>query len=250
MRGRDTSFGLSANALKTIAIVAMLIDHLAHALVAPGSFAYVAMRFVGRQTAPIMFYFIAEGYRHTRDKNKYSLRLAVFATISYLPFVWFMTGGLPDSQSFLRLNVMYTLLIAYLALRAYKEIENKLLRLLAVFALAALSLPGDWSYLAVLYVLAFAHFEGDFKRQVIAFFVVTVVTGAEDYVYLLYRLIAGLPLPDSALAVALINLGRFLPIGLLYFYNGSKGRGGAWAKWAFYAFYPLHLILLSALALR
>jgi hypothetical protein len=33
---------------------------------------------------------------------------------------------------------------------------------------------------------------------------------------------------------------------LMFFYNGGKGRGGAFVKWAFYAFYPVHIAALAA----
>ena len=245
------AFGLSANGLKAIAIVAMLIDHIAHALIAHDTaqslVIYGVMRFIGRMTAPIMFYFIVEGYHYTRDKNRYTLRLAVFAAVSYLPFVWFMTGGLPSGATFLKLNVIYTLLIGFLALRAFREIKNPLASIAVLAALVVLSIPGDWTYMAVYYILAFEFFRGNFKRQAIAYVVITAATGADQFFYPLYSLITSRPMSDMNIANALINLGRFLPIGLLYFYNGKKGAGGKLAQWGFYVFYPLHLIILCAI---
>lgn len=244
--------GLSANALKAIAVAAMFIDHAAHALVAPTTpqnlIIYGIMRFIGRITAPVMFYFIAEGYHYTRDKNKYTLRLAVFAAISYLPFVFFISGGLPKGKDFFAFDVIYTLLIGLLALRAYREISNRWMRTIAIIGLIALSVPGDWGSLAVIYILAFDYFRGSFRNQALAYLVITALTGAADYLTPIYNALTGRFVGSQSVAMALINLGRFIPIGLLYFYNGKKGPGGKWAQWGFYIVYPLHLIALCIIA--
>ncbi len=239
-----TANGLTGNGLKIIAMITMLIDHTAVALPMPDFFVYGLMRFIGRIAAPILFFFVAEGYHHTGNKNKYLLRLAAFAVISYLPFIWFMTGGLPNSNNYLILNVIYTLFIGFLALRAKREISRQWLKTLTVFLLFLLSLPGDWSYLAVIYILAFDYYRGDFKKQAYAYTIITFISVAQDFLHPIAGLLDGQPLIAESLAVGIINLGRFLPIGLLYLYNGQKGSGGKWAQWGFYIFYPLHLILL------
>lgn len=61
--------GLNANQLKLIAIIAMTIDHLVWTLV-PGystEWWVILCHIIGRLTAPIMWYFIAEGYHYTRN---------------------------------------------------------------------------------------------------------------------------------------------------------------------------------------
>ena len=84
--------GMSSFALKTIAIIAMLIDHIAWAFVPTGTILGQIMHIIGRITAPIMCYFIAEGYYHTHNMKKYALRLAIFALISHIAYNYFMTG--------------------------------------------------------------------------------------------------------------------------------------------------------------
>ena len=94
---------LNANQIKLIAIIAMTIDHLTWAFF-PGLQAvwYVyALHIIGRLTAPIMWYFIAEGCYYTRNIRKYAGRLFVFAIISHfaynfafgIPFLPFSTGS-------------------------------------------------------------------------------------------------------------------------------------------------------------
>jgi len=157
--------GLSGNSLKLIAIVAMFIDHAAIAFVPLGTPLYILMRAIGRTAAPIMFFFIAEGYHHTHNINLYTLRLALFALISYLPFIYFRTGALPNANNFLNLNVIYTLFLGLLAVRARHEIKNTYIKWMAIALLLLVSVFGDWSFTAVLLILVFDFFRGNFKQQ-------------------------------------------------------------------------------------
>lgn len=78
----------NATQLKYIAIIAMTIDHLAW-LLYPGlvrEVVPVAMHIIGRLTAPIMWYFIAEGCYYTKNIKKYFLRLMGFAIVSHFAF--------------------------------------------------------------------------------------------------------------------------------------------------------------------
>ena len=116
--------GLNAWQLKLIAIVAMVIDHLAFSVVPDGTFLAVAMHFIGRITGPTMFYFAVEGYHHTRDLKRYILRLVIFAGISYFPFLLFHAGGDVGSLNPLRLNVIYTILLCSISIEAISAIRQ------------------------------------------------------------------------------------------------------------------------------
>lgn len=70
---------LNANQIKLIAIVAMTIDHLTWAIF-PGTQAvwYVfALHIIGRLTAPIMWFFLAEGCHYTHDMIDAGYEVAV-----------------------------------------------------------------------------------------------------------------------------------------------------------------------------
>ena len=72
---------LNANHLKMIAIVAMTIDHIADIIYPsfPANPVAIVMHMIGRLTAPIMWFFIAEGF------FKYELRAhACFCSIKYI----------------------------------------------------------------------------------------------------------------------------------------------------------------------
>ena len=83
--GLTTSrFTLNRNQLKYIVIAAMFIDHIAWAFVPTASLLGQVMHFFGRLTGPTMAYFIAEGYRYTRNVKKYAVRLGIFTLLLYV----------------------------------------------------------------------------------------------------------------------------------------------------------------------
>lgn len=92
----------SSNQLKLIAIAAMTLDHLAWTLF-PGydtRWFVILCHILGRLTAPIMWFFVAEGFYHTRNFRKYALRLFSLALLSHfaynfcfgIPFIPFQTS--------------------------------------------------------------------------------------------------------------------------------------------------------------
>ena len=100
-------FGLNSNMLKVIAIIAMTIDHLAWMGIETYAQAetpvQILLHIIGRLTAPIMLYFVAEGYHYTHDFNKYLRRMAMLAAVSHFAFCYFNMSG------FNPLNNLYVL---------------------------------------------------------------------------------------------------------------------------------------------
>ena len=72
----------SSNALKIIACVSMLIDHIGIVFVDNNLF----MRAVGRLAFPIFAFLLVQGLLHTSDVRRYLLRLSIFAVVSEIPF--------------------------------------------------------------------------------------------------------------------------------------------------------------------
>ena len=243
--------GLSANALKLIAIIAMLIDHIATVFLPYQSLPAVVMHFIGRITGPTMFFLVAEGYRHTRNVNRYTLRLAAFALVSYVPFIYCFTGALPGPGSFLQLNVIYTILLGLLAIRLRNEAGNIVVKIGGILVLLVLATAGDWGVLGILIMLAFDYFHGDFKNQAVAYCFVILCQGGllSALLYPAYCFLAQSPIDLAGIYWHYMSeMGMFIPIVLLHRYNGRRGNGGKFAKWGFYMFYPLHLLALGLIA--
>lgn len=80
-----TTFGL-----KLIALIAMLIDHIASAFGTEGwnllPINVTMLRYIGRISYPIFAFCIVNGWGHTRNKENYFQNLCVCAIISQIPF--------------------------------------------------------------------------------------------------------------------------------------------------------------------
>lgn len=237
--------GLTANALKYIAIAAMLIDHIAWCFVDTYSVLGQIMHVIGRLTAPIMCYFIAEGYHYTRNVKKYLLRLGIFAIISWAPFVFMELGLLPIGvrdgrfEIYPYQGVIYTFFLGLLALVViHSENLNKPAKVLLMIPILLLSFWGDWLFFAIVWIIIFDKYRGSFKKQMTGFAVTSVFV-------VLLPLLMGMTLADS-----LFQMGVLLAIVPLYFYNGKRGgseKFRTFNKWFFYVFYPLHMVILGVL---
>ena len=244
----DGSHGLSANSLKMIAALAMLIDHIAWCFVAKYSVLGQAMHIIGRLTAPIMCFFIAEGFYYTKNVKKYLLRLGIFAVISWFPYVFMEKGTFPfyiyAGQLYLNPNqsVIYTLFLGLLTLVIiHSEKLKKPLKIPLLVIVIALSFFGDWPIFAVVWIVIFDAFRGNFRRQAEFFAVSSVII-----LILYYGIMQKAPIIEY-----FFQFGVLLALVPLYFYNGKRGKDGKknwqFGKWFFYVFYPLHMLVLGIL---
>ncbi len=245
---------LTINMLKYIAIAAMVIDHTAAALVSNGSILYIIMRFIGRITGPVMFFAAAEGCHHTKNLNRYMGRLALFALISYVPFLYFLNGRILNIPNYLSFNVIYTIFIGVTAIRVNREISNPVIKIILFICLLIASIPGDWSIAGVLMILTFDCFYGNFKNQAVGYCLIVLYTSGILH-FITHSVIGFISTQRFSFNISdginsIINAGQFLPIILLYYYNNRKGRGGKFSKWYFYIFYPLHLLVFGLLRAR
>ena len=174
----SASKSLTSNSLKFIVIIAMLIDHIAWAFVPTISVLGQSMHIIGRTTAPIMCFFIAEGYHYTKDVKKYALRLGIFALISHFPFIYMEYGKLFIDTPYT--SVIYTLLLGLLALSVYYKIENTALKTLAIIIICIFASIGDWSIVAILWILNFSINRDNIKERNKWFIIINVSFIAVD----------------------------------------------------------------------
>lgn len=246
-QGRD----LSLSTLKYIAILAMLIDHIAYAFVQDGTPLAIGMHFIGRITGPVMFFSAVEGYHHTRSVSRYLTRLAAFALLSWIPFLLFCHGGSLAGEMLFRPNVIYTIFMGVLAVHIRRTMKHPAAKVLLILGLLILCVPADWGATGVVIILVFDFFYGDFKNQ--AFGYCLTVALDQGLLTMLLHPFFGL-FYEHAFAIDWEyysymgeNFGLLLPIALLALYRGRRGGGGAASKWFFYIFYPAHLLALGLL---
>lgn len=220
---------LTANKLKFIAASAMLFDHAAAVFVPHGTPLGMILRIPGRISAPIMCFMIAEGYGKTRDVKKYIARLLVFAAVSHVPYNLCFGYSLSPLEA---TSVMWSLALGLIALTAVKsESVHEYLKLPILCLCCLLSFTADWNYVAVLWIVMFGVFHGDFRRQAIGFCVIGAV----------FSLIPSFIRFGPS---RIFMIGSLLALPLLGTYRGERGRNTGFYKWFFYFFYPLHLLAL------
>ena len=234
---------LTGNGLKWIAIAAMTLDHLAWTLW-PGYDTRVwvlLLHVVGRLTAPIMWFLIAEGYHYTRDRKKYALRLFLFAVLSHFAYCFFNGNSfLPfaDGAVLNQTSVMWALFLSVAAMLLFDVPQEKLpqpAKLALFLVLCAAALPADWSCIAVLAVCCIASARGNFRKQMVYMMLCVV---CYSVVYCLFL----------DLVYGLLQFCVVLSVPVLALYNGKRGKGKG-SKWFFYWYYPLHLVFFGLVRL-
>lgn len=227
---------LSGSWLKLIALVSMLIDHTAFALlqgsetvlfrVAGRSLRlYSAMRLAGRLAFPLFAFLLVEGFLYTRDRKRYGIRMLLFALISELPWNLEHTGTWRcESQ-----NVFFTLLLGYLGLCVIQRLETAEGRARVQYALLLLGL-----------LLGSVLLRADY--------------GCSGFGFILTMyILRGTPICRAAVGCCFLSSRwqaglAFIPIA---FYNGKRGFiRGKTVQLLFYAVYPIHMLILYWIRLR
>ena len=121
---------LTANMLKIIAVAAMTLDHITWTLF-PGydqRIVILILHGIGRITMPIMCYFIAEGYYHTRNLKRYLGRLFIFSFISHFAYTFaFGISFIPFKTGiFNQTSVIWAMFWGLFALAAVKSDDGRL----------------------------------------------------------------------------------------------------------------------------
>ena len=243
--------GLNKSAIQYIAIIAMVLDHAAVFInYYP---AYFICHLFGRMTIVIMSFFVAEGYYKTSNVYKYIIRMGVFAAISQLPFYLFEIGakGMPDSLYHfitgcaMNRNVIFTLFTGLCLLTVLKAENVKLLiKLIACAGAIYITRCSDWKYFCLLWVVSFGMLRGNRYAQMTAAGGIVILRFL-TYVYPIFPAFAETGVIHvNTILNAIMQLGGFLAIPVLYMYNGEKGCA---PRLGFYVFYPAHLLLLAAI---
>lgn len=230
---------MSAFILKVIAAFSMLCDHSSYLIFGKSSF----LNCIGRFAFPVFAFQIGEGYVHTHNLKKYFLRLFVFALVSQVPFMLFLSTFF----SGFKLNIFFTLIFGLLAILIFDKFDkvkcaNKSTHFMYQFCgvviailISALAsfLHTDYGYFGVLTIFVFYLFREHKVLMNFAFVLLVLFYYGKN---LFLHFSTYLPFAIcSALSLVFID-----------FYNHKKGRD---MKYFLYFFYPLHLIVLWILSM-
>ena len=259
---------VDAGVMKRIAIVTMFIDHMTLCFLevarnAEGKLIMSTFKWgkeldrlgrgIGRLAFPIFCFLIVEGFLHTRNRWKYLMRLLIFAAVSQVPFCLLVFPGSQKRHA----DTIFTLAAGYILIWIVETVA-KYCRVDKYLPAAygrpekgerpVLHLPGPADHEAVRLILALipctAAAYGICRAA--RWFGCDYSYGGVICIlmlYLLYR-IREISLLSAWAWLTYYNESELLAVtgfGLIWCYNGKRGKQN---KYFFYLFYPGHLILL------
>lgn len=122
--------------IKYISMFTMLLNHIAQGFLTNGTMVYKLMQSIGYFTAPVMIYFLVEGYYYTHSRKKYFLRLFLFAVLSEFPFCLLFGLANYGRLAFYGMNMLFTLCLCFLLICAMENWSSNILKagvIIAVF---------------------------------------------------------------------------------------------------------------------
>lgn len=233
--------GISRDAIKYIAIFAMLANHIASVFLNSGTLLRMILLGIGNFTAITMCYFLVEGYSFTRSRKKYMGRLLLFAVLSQIPYCMALTKQ--GVISFVGFNMLFTLLLCFLICLIVEKIPNIFLKILLIMPIFILSMYSDWGIGAPVFTLLFIWSKNSVSKKKIAFIIPTVLFGLYNFIGSYGKA----PVESCILYAVICMIGMGLSgVFIIYFYNGKRAeKGKNFSKWFFYIFYPLHLLIIA-----
>ena len=227
---------LPQEALKLIACITMFIDHFGVAIVPSLSTPHIVamyyiLRSIGRIAFPLYCFLLVQGMNHTRNPNKYILRLGIGILLAELPFDLALFGEWTWKSQ----NVMVTLALGAVMLLCMQKVEKPWMKALLIlpFAIIAELLKADYGAGGIVMVAVFALFDRWYLQAV-----------ALLLVNLLLIPSVGVIIFGAVVSVQLLAIFAMIPIGC---YNGKKISRNSVLQWSFYLFYPVHLLVLGIL---
>jgi len=255
--------GLSGSAIKYIAVVLMVLDHIHQMFYARG--APVWLTWLGRPVLPVFLFMCAEGFAHTSGRGRYLLRLFTgFECMNAASLL--LRAAMPVEGVALINNAFQTMLLCAMYMMGIETMCAGVLEkrpLKAALSAGLMLLPVAAGLCVIL--------ASDPPRRLLLLLcgvvpnVLTTEGGAPAVLlgvafYLLRRKPAARALALAALSAAALLLQLKNGCGLfgggaqwlmvfaavpMLLYNGSRGNGG---KYFFYIFYPAHVYLLYGVA--
>ena len=217
---------MSSFAVRLSALLCMLFDHAALALLPSGA----ALRMPGALAFPLYCFLLVQGFLHTHSRGHYALRLLFVALACEIPFDLLHFGVFFSAAE---QNAAFSLLLC-LGMLTVLQGQSGARRFLVPAAACLLSMLLRLSYgwLGPALVFAFYRARVSRRRAALAAFALPLLSS-------LFLALAGVD-PSwvrASLAAPLSALPVFL-------YSGRQGPHGRALTCAFYAAAPLHLILL------
>ena len=220
---------MTSFAIKIVACITMLLDHIKYAIPITDNF---VTQYLGRIAFPLFAFLISEGYKHTKDLEKYYKRLIMFGLISQIPFMLFRT--LVGEWELL--NIMFALVLGLLCIDIFEKEKRKWISIPSVLVIVVLSeiLKMDYGWFGVLTVFIIHVLKNKKIMLVLTYPIVT---------FLYYYSLIGNYI--FSWEMMLYVIGTISSMIFILMYNGKEGKK---TKYFFYWFYPVHVLIIYLLS--
>ncbi len=228
---------LNRDAIKYVAIILMLIDHVIKLFMENGTLIYNLLHGLSHFTFVTMCFFLVEGYQYTKSKTGYIKRIFLFGLISQIPYAMtFSLGIIP-------FNIFITLGMCFLIIWSLDSKISLFLKSLVIGVCFVVCIFSDWTIYAPLFTIAF-YWARDSKRKLTLVYIMACFlfggTNISGY------LVKGDYLTACSEFILATSGIICSGICILMLYNGKRmNRGKKFNKWFFYFFYPTHLLILG-----
>lgn len=200
----------------------------------------IFLRCVGRIAFPIFAFLISEGIRHTKDIQKYMLRMVAFAIISEIPFNLMVNHTIIDLN---HQNVLWTFLLALITINLNRQLKDLCSPTLYTFLSALVMIVGyhlgeqlhvDYGGEGVLTVYAFYYFKNFKLLQLLSLF------------YIHTHMLSSYRIPLFNFYVPIQSLA-LISLVFIWLYNNKQGIKNKPFQYFCYGFYPVHMLILALL---
>ena len=265
---------ISRDMLKTIAIIAMVIDHIGFYFADKlNDNVYIAFRHVGRIAMPIFVYLLVQGFFYTKSFKKYILRIGIFAIITQALITILMiinkmyySNYTLAKQVYSTGNILFTFVICLCLMKVLHESilikkwdynKNLSLKVVLVAFIYILSmlLPLDYNVEAVI-LCNLMYFIEKYKIQIFidknnnkqnfSTFALRMIKDNTIEIAYIVILFLSLVLVCFALNLYKTMLFAIIPIAL---YSGKGGKCNNFVKYIYYIIFPLQHVILYMLGM-
>lgn len=244
--------GISQEGLKLIASITMLIDHIGYEIIYPlyagvsaASAAdlpevrllyrlYLLCRCIGRIAFPIFAFLLVEGIHHTKNRQRYALRLAIGALLAEIPYNLVVSGSISGPKQ----SIMATLLLGFLAVHYMEKCRTLAWKpvVLLPFAVLAEVFRVDYGWEGIVLIALFELSREMYSPNLIR-------TGG---MIVLFHYMSSYVFQIGGFSIPMQVLGA-LSMLFIANYDGRKRTHSKAVQWGFYLFYPAHLLVLWAI---
>ena len=232
--------GLSRNAIKCIAMITMLIDHIAVIFITQDTLTYTIMhQIIGRIAFPLFAYLIVDGFDRSKNHKQKIYDYIILALITEIFFDKALKGEVP---CWTHQNIMWTWVVCVIALVFIQKLYNTedkkifnvdiMLRVIIILGIACLACSygrTDYSFVGPLCVIL-SYILKEKKPDISPIWLIVLI---------------------SIIVVIFFEIpGYLLAIPIIILYNPDKpSTYNKTIKYGFYGFYPIHLAILAGICI-